>query len=195
MSALLTIFTLLALGLTLYILRLIQLELLSGALDYPRYLGAVERSLDDPLRFEALTRAGGRLPLALQEAAAHERGSLVLRERGLERRARFESLLGRLKLIGTGGMLIGLFAALVGMLREASPEPQPLERLADPALSLTTAELPLLTLFAGFGISLLARVSARMLQPRLHAELAAYAQLIALFEFRELDRERSSAHG
>ena len=195
MSALLTIFTLLALGLTLYILRLIQLELLGGGLDYPRYLGAVERSLDDPPRFEALTRAGGRLPLALREAAEHERGSLILRERGLERRARFESLLGRLKLIGTGGMLIGLFAALAGMLREASPEPQPLERLADPAFGLTTAELPLLTLFAGFGISLLARVGARMLQPRLHAELAAYAQLIALFEFRELDREKSSAHG
>lgn len=195
MSALLTIFTLLALALTLYILRLIQLELLGGALDYPRYLGAVERSLDDPSRFDALTRAGGRLPVALQEAAAHERGSLILRERGLERRARFESLLGRLKLIGTGGMLIGLFAALAGMLRDASPDPQPLERLADPAFSLTTAELPLLTLFAGFGISLLARVSARMLQPRLYAELAAYAQLITLFEFRELDREKSSAHG
>ena len=186
-------FTLAALGLTLYLQRFIQLEIAREALDYPRYLKAVERHLDHPERLSALTSIEGRLTAALLEAAAHERGSLILRERGLERRARFESALSRLKLAGTGAMLLGLFAAFIGLVAKPAPEVLPLDRLADPSLSAAGGELPLLALLAGFAVSLIARVGARIVQPRLHAELAAYAQLINLFELRELEREKARA--
>lgn len=194
MSALLFVFTLLALGLTLYILRFVQIELLSQALDYPRYVKALESSLDDPRRLRALAQDRTILSAAVLEASAHERGSFILRERGLQRRARFESALSRLRLFGTGALLAGLITAFYGLLRTGTPETLPLDRLADPSLGGADAELPLLALLAGFGVSIIARLGARMLQPRLHAQLAVYAQLVTLFEFRELQREQGEAH-
>lgn len=186
MIAIVAIFAGGTIALAAYVLRLIRSELWADALDYPRFLRAVEKDIEDPLKIAELSHADARLARDLGEALQVERGSLLVRERGLERRARFESILSRLKLIGTGAMLLGLFVALAGITGISSSAPQPLERLADPSFSSGKMEVALFALLTGFGVSLLSRVSARMLQRRFSAELSAYAQLVSVFELKEL---------
>src|SRR5690606_26754145 len=129
----------------------------------------------------------------LGEALQVERGSLLVRERGLERRARFESILSRLKLIGTGAMLLGLFVALAGITGISSSAPQPLERLADPSFSSGKMEVALFALLTGFGLSLLSRVSARMLQRPVRAAPSASPQRQRVLELKAL--AHATEHG